>query len=119
MIYHFIIKELAQEFKKQFTCLGENTGKYITFTVPIEKKVTKIGKYWEENAKNVSYILQFIYSARFMANSSNIVNNPSERIHRNKCKFRHDDKKFETCKIKYKYCHCFLEYTNSKDNLIR
>ena len=25
--YHFIIKELAEEFKKQFTCLGENTGK--------------------------------------------------------------------------------------------
>ena len=22
--YHFIIKELAEEFKKQFTCLGEN-----------------------------------------------------------------------------------------------
>ena len=28
--YHFIIKELAEEFKKQFTCLGENTVKYIT-----------------------------------------------------------------------------------------
>ena len=35
--YHFIIKELGEEFKKQFTCLGENTEKYITFTVPIEK----------------------------------------------------------------------------------
>ena len=23
--YHFVIKELAEEFKKQFTCLGENT----------------------------------------------------------------------------------------------
>ena len=23
--YHFIIKELAEEFKKQFTCLAENT----------------------------------------------------------------------------------------------
>ena len=33
--YHFIIKELAEEFKKQFTCLGEYTKKYITFTVPI------------------------------------------------------------------------------------
>ena len=28
--YHFIKKELAEEFKKQFTCLGENTEKYIT-----------------------------------------------------------------------------------------
>ena len=42
--YHFIIKELADEFKKQFTCLGENTEKYITFTVPIEKEVTRIDK---------------------------------------------------------------------------
>ena len=42
--YHFIIKELAEEFKKQFTCLGENTEKYITFTVPIEKEVTRIDK---------------------------------------------------------------------------
>ena len=25
--YHFIIKELAEEFKKQFTCLRENTEK--------------------------------------------------------------------------------------------
>ena len=36
--YYFIIKELAEEFRKQFTCLGENTEKYITFTVPIEKR---------------------------------------------------------------------------------
>ena len=27
---HFIIKELAEEFKKQLTCLGENTEKFIT-----------------------------------------------------------------------------------------
>ena len=27
--YHFIIKELAKKFKKQFTCLGENTEKYL------------------------------------------------------------------------------------------
>ena len=39
---HFIIKELAEEFKKQFTCLGVNTEKYITFTVPIEKEVARI-----------------------------------------------------------------------------
>ena len=31
--YHFIIKELAEEFEKQVTSLGENTEKYITFTV--------------------------------------------------------------------------------------
>ena len=29
--YHFIIKELAEEFEGEFECLGENTEKYITF----------------------------------------------------------------------------------------
>ena len=31
--YHFIIKELAEEFEEQFECLGENTEKNITFSV--------------------------------------------------------------------------------------
>ena len=38
--YHFIIKELAEKFKKEFICLGENTYKFITFTIPTEKQVT-------------------------------------------------------------------------------
>ena len=77
--YHFIIKELAEEFKKQFTCLGENTEKYITFTVPIEKEVTRIDKNGEEITKNISCILQFIDCTRFIASSlSNLVNNFSE-----------------------------------------
>ena len=74
--YHFIIKELAEEFKKRFTCLGEITKKYITFTVPIEKEVTRIDKNGEETIKNMSYILQYIDGARFIASSlSNLVNN--------------------------------------------
>ena len=36
--YHFIIKQLAREFKGCFECLGENTEKYITFSVPIKKE---------------------------------------------------------------------------------
>ena len=95
--YHFIIKEPAEEFKKQFTCLGENNEKYITFTVPIEKEVTKIDKNAEEITNNTSYILQSTDSTRFMASSlSNLNNNLSERISRIKCKFGHDDEK---CKI--------------------
>ena len=35
--YHIILEELAKESKEQFTCLGENTEKCITFTVPKEK----------------------------------------------------------------------------------
>ena len=36
--YHFLIRESAEEFKGQFECLGENTEKYITFSVPIKKE---------------------------------------------------------------------------------
>ena len=53
--YHFIMKEL-EEFRKEFTCLGENTEKYITITVPIEKEATRIDKNGEEITKK--YILQ-------------------------------------------------------------
>ena len=81
--------------------------------------ITRIDKNEEKVAKNISYVLQFIDSARFMASSlSNLVNNISEGIHRIKRKYGHDDNKCETCRIKYKYCDCFLEYTNFKDNLI-
>ena len=41
MVQNMIItlnKELAKEFKGQFECLGENTEKYITFSVPIRKE---------------------------------------------------------------------------------
>ena len=48
----------------------------------------------------------------------NLVNNLSEGIHRIKCKFGHGDKKCEIFGIKYKYCNCFLEYTNFKGDLI-
>ena len=41
---------------------------------------------------------------------SNLVHNLPEGIHKIKCKYRHDNKKSETCGIKYKYCDCFLDY---------
>ena len=59
--------------------------------------------------KNISYILQFIDSARFMASSiSNLVNNLSEGIHSIKCKFAHDAKKCETGRIKLSTATVFL-----------
>ena len=85
--YHFIIKVLIEEFKKQFTCLGENTENYMTFTVLIEKEITRIDKSGDEITKNISYILQFIDRAIFIASLlSNLVNNLSEGIHKIKCK---------------------------------
>ena len=54
--YHFIMKEFEGKFTKQFTCLWENTKKYITFIVPVEKKVTRIDKNGEEITKQIQRI---------------------------------------------------------------
>ena len=67
--YHFIIKELTNEFEGQFECLGENTEKYNTFSVQIEKEVTKIDKDGNESVVTISYKIKFIDSARFMTTS--------------------------------------------------
>ena len=65
--YHFIIRELAEEFLKRLTCLRENTEKCIIFTVPIVKEVMQIDKNGEEIRKNISYILQLIDSTIWQA----------------------------------------------------
>ena len=84
--YHFIIKQIAREFKGNFECLGENTEKYITFSVPIKEvldndndnyndkrndkgkknsKGKKNGKA-KNKVKTVTYRLRFIDSCRFI-----------------------------------------------------
>ena len=69
--YHFIIRQLAKEFEGNFECLGENTEKYITFSVPVKKEY--------DNGKTSIYKLKFIDSYRFMQDSlSNLVYNLSE-----------------------------------------
>ena len=76
--YHFIIKELAEEFKGQFECLGENTEKYITFSVPIKKE--------NEDGKTTTYKIKFIDTCRFMQSKlSDLADNLSE-INNNECK---------------------------------
>ena len=47
--YHFIIKELAEEFEKQFSCLEEKTEKYIAITVPLENEVTRSNRNGEKS----------------------------------------------------------------------
>ena len=117
--YHFIIKQLVEKFEKHYTYFEENTEQYITFTVPLEKEVTKIDKNGEKITKNIFYMLQIIDCARFMAILLSIfINSLSEGNHRVKCKYGQDDKRYETCRIKYKYCNCYLEYANFKDDLI-
>ena len=36
---HFIIKELAEEFKGQIECLEKKTEKYITFSLPLNEEI--------------------------------------------------------------------------------
>ena len=72
--YHFIIKELVKEFEGNFECLGKNTEKYITFSVPIKKKI-------ENKDLEITYKIKFIDSYRYMASSlSKLVDNLSEEI---------------------------------------
>ena len=76
--YHFIIKQLAEEFEGEFECLGENTEKYITFSLPFKKE--------NDNGKIITYKLKFIDSYRFVSTSlSNLVDNLS-RIYDRECK---------------------------------
>ena len=69
--YHFIIKELAEEFEGEFECLGENTEKYITFSVPIKKEITKKDKNGNDKMTKISYKIKLIDSCRFMSLLSN------------------------------------------------
>ena len=103
------MKNLAEEFDKKFTCLGEDTEKYITYTFSTEREVTQIDENGEESTKIISYRLQLIDSERFIASSlTNLVNNCFERIHKMKCKYGHDDKSCVNWRIGYKYATVFL-----------
>ena len=75
--YHFIINQLAKEFNGQLECLGQNTEKYVTFSVPVKKEL--------DSNKTITYKLKFIDTFRFMSNSlSSLVDNLSE-IYSKKC----------------------------------
>ena len=43
--HHFKVRELAEEFKGELECLGENTEKYTNFSVPFKKEIIK--KEWK------------------------------------------------------------------------
>ena len=63
--YHFIIKELGEELEGVLECLGENTEKHITFSVPIKKEITKKDKDDNDKTTKISYKIKFIDSFRF------------------------------------------------------
>ena len=113
--YYFIIKELGDEFKKLFTCLGENTEKYITFTIPTEKEVARIDENGEVIIEHIPYILQSIDSARFMEISlSNLVNNFCEGILKIQCNFVHDEEIMKLVKLSKRITTVFLNIETLK-----
>ena len=85
--YHFIMKKLANQLERRFKCLGENRANCKTFSVPIEKEVTKIDKNGNESVVTISYETNFIDGASLMKTPlSNLSNNLTEGIHKIKCK---------------------------------
>ena len=77
------------------TVFGENTRKYKTFSVPIEKEVKKINKDGHESVATISYRKNLL-----------IVQDLWE-VH------------YEALMIICKDCDCFLQYESVKDNLIK
>ena len=105
--YHFIIKELAKEFDGNFECLGENTEKYITFSVPLKKEIKNKNKIIE-----ITYKIKFIDSYRFMS-TSKLVDNLSEGLHNNRCvdcKSCLDYMKNKDEKLIFRCCSCKKNY---------
>ena len=70
---------MAEEFEGEFECLDENTEKYVTFSVPVKKEITKKDKNDNDKITKISYKIKFIDSYRFMSTSlSNLVGNLSK-----------------------------------------
>ena len=96
-----------------------NWGKYRNvqkFFCSKKKEVIKIDKDSNESVVTISYKIKIIDSVRFMATSlSNLVDNFTERIHKNKCKNCDCFLKYESVKddsMKYKWLSCNKNYSN-------
>ena len=72
---HLIIKQLGKDFNGYFSCIGENTEKYISFSITFIKENANSNK----KKKPDAYSLRFIDSFRFMNTSlDNLVKNIAE-----------------------------------------
>ena len=107
--YRFIITELANSLKENLIVQEKILKKYKTFSVSVTKDVKLIDKNGENVTETISYKLQFIDSARFMANLfSNLVDNPAEGIHKIKCKHGHDNKNAKRVELNTKIVSAVL-----------
>ena len=112
--FHLIIKEFAKKFKGNIDCLGENTEKYITFSVTLKIEI--------RNRILVTYKLRFIDSSRFMNTSlASLVYNLLKVDNTNckKCMERYNTKsecqyiKHKNNKLVYKCKQCDKIYSKT------
>ena len=123
--------------KDEFKCLGKNTEKYITFSVPIVKEVANDEEESDcdsneeevvnsQKKKKIAYKIQFIDSYRFMScKLSDLVDNPG--IHNKECEKCMKEKKnmqkckfigFKDDKLRYKCKECGNKYSKLPNEAI-
>ena len=108
---------MAEEFKGEFECLGENTEKYITFSVPIQKEIIKKDKNGNDKITKISYKIKFIDSYKFMSTSlSNLVSNLSEGLHNDRCIDCKSCLDYITTKDEQLFFRCFRFKNNYEKN---
>ena len=102
--YNFIIEKLVEEFE----CLGENTEKYFTFSVSLNKE--------NNNGKKIAYRLKFIDTYRFMSTSlSNLVDNLSG-VYDKECKRCMERKKIRlNCEFNKDVISLYLMYLDANN----
>ena len=116
---HFFIKELAEEFDKQFTCLGENTENYINFYFQYKKRLQEliIKERKLQNTCPTDYNLLIVQNLWEAYNQVLLIIMLKEFIKLN-VNTNTMIKKCETWGIKYKYWGCVIENTSFKDGLV-
>ena len=114
--YHFIIKELAKTFDGAFNCLGGNTGKCKTISVPITKDIERISTKMEKKTQKKAYLTNYnllkaedFWQAHYQILSTILL---KEFIKLN-VNMDMIIKKWQTCGIKY----ILFEYTNVEHDL--
>ena len=85
--------QLAEEFKSELDCIGENMDKYITFSVSIKKNT------WCGDT-TITHKLRFIDSFRLMqASLSDLIDDMSGKFNSTECNKMHG-KRMSFCQVK-------------------
>ena len=109
--YNLIIKELAKEFAGSLECLGENTEKYIPFSIPIKKQL--------DNGKTITYKIKFKDCYRFMSSQlSTLVDNLAD-INCEKCDNKPEYNGFTDNHLLLKCSDCNVWFKRDSKELIK